>query len=144
MHLNVLEKLMAACEFHKQYEHGIEYGQKILRLDRAREQTHRNLMQLHYANGDRTSALRQFEYCRKWLREELDVCPAESTKKLYRSICTTQNTSTDRDMHAGDSYEANKGAVTELESIQRLLKQTEFELSASIKSIASAIKNPHA
>jgi DNA-binding SARP family transcriptional activator len=86
MHLSMLDKLMATCETRHAYEEAVDYGERILRFDRAREATHLRLMRLHYLKGDRTSALRQFNRCVVALREELDACPAKQTAALYHQI----------------------------------------------------------
>ena len=56
-----------------EYEAGQNYGSIILGFDRARESTHRHLMQLYYLAGDRTGALRQYERCARALDAELGV-----------------------------------------------------------------------
>lgn len=86
LYLTVLDKLMDYCEAHEEYETGLEYGNKILKFDRARERTQRRLMRLSYLAGDRTAALRQYESCVAALAEELDVGPAKSTIALYEQI----------------------------------------------------------
>jgi DNA-binding SARP family transcriptional activator len=82
MLLLMLDKLMEHHESHGAYEDGIACGMQILRYDYARERTHRRLMRLRYLAGDRTGALRQYEWCRAVLREELGVEPATSTERL--------------------------------------------------------------
>jgi DNA-binding SARP family transcriptional activator len=84
--LQLLDKLMSFCEAHQSYEEAIEYGAQILRLDRARERTHRNLMRLHHLAGDRSEALRQYARCAAALREELAVRPSARTTALYEQI----------------------------------------------------------
>jgi DNA-binding SARP family transcriptional activator len=86
MYLSMLEKLMAYCEAHGQYEVGLECGTCALRYDVAHERIHRRLMRLYYLAGDRTAALRQYERCVTLLREELGVEPSERTVALYRQI----------------------------------------------------------
>lgn len=90
MYLAILDKLMAYCEFHQEYEMGIVYGVKILQYDRAREQTHRRLMRLRYLARDRTGALRQFQRCATILQEELGVEPSRLTETLRYLIETDQ------------------------------------------------------
>lgn len=85
-YLMLLDKLMVYCEANREYELGVEYGERILRCDRAREYTHRRLMYLHYLRGSRTDALRQFARCVLALDEELSVSPAESTVLLCEQI----------------------------------------------------------
>ena len=85
-YLALLDKLVDYCEAHRAYELGRDYGERILRIDRAREHTHRRLMRLRYLAGDRTGALRQYERCRTILDEELGVGPARATQTLYDEI----------------------------------------------------------
>ncbi len=90
MYLAMLDKLVDYCEAHHEYEVGLDYGKRILRIDRAREHTHRRLMRLLYLAGNRTGALRQYERCAVVLKEELDVEPARRTAMLYEQIRADQ------------------------------------------------------
>ena len=85
-YLALLDKLMGHCEATRQHESGLRYGAAILRYDLARERTHRRMMRLHYHEGDRTAALRQYERCVEALRRELDAPPAAQTLALYEQI----------------------------------------------------------
>lgn len=84
--LMILDKLMSYCEANHHYDCGVEYGELILRHDRAREYTHRRLMRLHHLRGDRTSALRQYARCSDALREELELLPEAATVRLREQI----------------------------------------------------------
>jgi len=86
MYLTMLDKVISFCEANGKYEAGLAYSARILRYDRARERTHRQMMRLHYLAGDRTAALRQYERCVVALEEELGVRPARSTTALYGQI----------------------------------------------------------
>jgi DNA-binding SARP family transcriptional activator len=86
IYLILLDKLMHHCEARGEYESGIAYGQAILRIDRAREHTHRHMMRLYARSGDRTAALRQFTVCVAALRDELDVAPNARTTELAARI----------------------------------------------------------
>jgi DNA-binding SARP family transcriptional activator len=90
MYLAMLDKLLGYSEAQHAYESGLAYGIEILRYDRAREQTHRQLMRLYYLAGNRTAALHQYELCTAALYEELGVEPATSTIKLYHQISNEQ------------------------------------------------------
>jgi DNA-binding SARP family transcriptional activator len=85
-YLAMLDKLMEHAEAAGAFDEGIAYGNTLLRLDRARERTHRRLMRLHALGGDRTGAIRQFERCSTALREELDVPPSPRTLALLAQI----------------------------------------------------------
>jgi DNA-binding SARP family transcriptional activator len=88
LYLVLLDKLMRACEVLGYFEDGVALGARMLRVDQAREQTHRRLMRLHYLGGDRTSALRQYERCKAALQRELGVDPGARTQQLYAQIRT--------------------------------------------------------
>lgn len=82
----ILDKLIVLAELQGDYESGLDYGARILRRDRACEQTHRRMMRLHYLRGDRTAALRQFHACVSALDDEFGVEPTHSTISLNEQI----------------------------------------------------------
>lgn len=90
MYLAMLDKLVGYSEARGDYESGLEFGMRILRYDRARERTHRQMMRLQYLAGDRTAALYQYERCVAALDEELEVKPSQSTVALYQQIRADQ------------------------------------------------------
>jgi DNA-binding SARP family transcriptional activator len=92
MLLILLDKLLAYCESHGEYETGLLYGTRILRYDKARERAHRALMRLYYRLGHRIEALRQYDRCSTILQQELAVEPSKRTKQLYEQIKTEQFT----------------------------------------------------
>ena len=67
-------------------EEAIRCYRRILELDPCLEDVHRDLMDVLCRCGKRTQALRQFEACRRALREEFDAAPVLETEALYRSI----------------------------------------------------------
>jgi len=68
------------------YEPAIRVYRRILDLDPCLEDVHRDLMEVLHFSGKRPQALRQFESCRRALREEFDVEPVLETESLYRRI----------------------------------------------------------
>lgn len=86
IYLALLDKLVDYHEYQQSYEAGLRCGMQILRIDRAREQTHYQLIQLYHLAGNRSAAIRQYESCVAALREELDVPPAPRTVALYQQI----------------------------------------------------------
>ncbi|GAA2628240.1 hypothetical protein GCM10010307_17940 [Streptomyces vastus] len=85
-YLAMLDQLMGHCEARGLYAKGVGFGQAVLRHDAAREHTHRQLMRLHYAAGDRTAALRQYEQCASVVDQEFGVRPSADTTVLYEHI----------------------------------------------------------
>jgi TolB-like protein/Tfp pilus assembly protein PilF len=61
-------------------------AQQLVSFNPLREPSHRLLMQAYADQGDNGLALKQFELCRKLLREELSVEPARETLELRRQI----------------------------------------------------------
>ena len=64
----------------------IETAQRLLQLDPGREETHRMLMRLYIAAGQRAQALRQYQQCCDALQRELQAKPDIATEHLYRQI----------------------------------------------------------
>jgi DNA-binding SARP family transcriptional activator len=85
-YLAMLDQLMGHCESRGLYAKGLGHGQAVLRYDAAREGTHRQLMRLLFAAGDRASALRQYERCSVVLDQEFGIPPSADTVDLYEQI----------------------------------------------------------
>lgn len=130
LYLALLDKLMDYCESHREYEAGLGYGMRILRIDRARERTHRRRMRLYWMAGDRTAALRQYERCRAALEEELGVEPAAVTTALCRQIRSGRFGGPEADAGAGsqDSTEVIRGLERLQCALQQLLGQVQHEI----------------
>lgn len=60
--------------------------QRQIELEPWNEEAHQQLMRLYSRNGHRSSALIQFENCRRILSAELGVGPSPLTQKLYAQI----------------------------------------------------------
>jgi DNA-binding SARP family transcriptional activator len=118
MYLAMLDKLVGYSEAHGDYEAGLEYGMHILRQDRARERTHRQMMRLHYLAGDRTGALHQYERCVAALHEELKVKPAQSTVALYEQIRADQLATPEMKANALEREPAGAGRTTEQTNVR--------------------------
>jgi TolB-like protein/Flp pilus assembly protein TadD len=67
-------------------ETAIGTARRLLQLVPAREETHRSLMKLYTAQGNRAHALRQYQACRDTLERELGVSPEPETKRLFEAI----------------------------------------------------------
>ncbi len=127
LYLTFLDKLTEYHGSRGKYELALNYGNAILKYDRARERTHRQLMRLLYLAGHRTQAIHQYETCVAALSEELGVPPAQSTVDLYAQICadhlTPQSFVPTEPIHRQAGFPAPKqlDARRELEQIQATL-----------------------
>jgi TolB-like protein/DNA-binding SARP family transcriptional activator/cytochrome c-type biogenesis protein CcmH/NrfG len=67
-------------------EAAINSARQLLQLEPAREETHRLLMRLHAAAGQRAEAMRQYRQCRDVLQRELQAEPDAETERLHIRI----------------------------------------------------------
>jgi DNA-binding SARP family transcriptional activator len=68
------------------YQDATKWASAILKVDRCDEETHRQLIRAHAAQGRRNEALRQYQYCQRVLNEELGIQPASETQKLFHML----------------------------------------------------------
>ncbi len=144
MYLAMLDKLIDDCEAHHEYELGLDYGQRILRIDRAREHTHRRLMRLLYLAGNRTGALRQYRCCAAALEEELDVKPAHATTMLYEQICADQGEAVAEETFAAAPASARARSVLpdrldHIIDLQQMISSVQAHIQREIEAIEHAL-----
>lgn len=139
-YLSMLDKLMAYCDAHHEYEAGQNYGYAILRYDPARERTHRQLMHLKYRAGDRTGALRQYERCVAALAKELGVRPERRTVTLYEQL-RADNLKDDRE-EAPDSPASVPEVLRRLRRLQVILGSVGKRVQRDIKALELGLKPP--
>lgn len=144
IYLTLLDKLMGYCEARRDYETGLLYGMRILCYDRARERTHRRLMRLHYLNGDRAAALRQYEQCSAALEEELNVKPSKGTVTIYQQILADQLDEPDAVLISAEpSLEISEyllpGILKRLLQLQATLSDLQNQLGQSIQVVEEAL-----
>jgi len=142
MYLTMLDKLVAYCEVHREYETGLDYGSKILLYDRAHEATHRRLMRLHYLSGDRTRALRQYENCVGALKEDLNVRPTDRTIALYEQIKTNQLTELDFPSALLNTSTSLPELLGRLRQLQVFLEDIQDQLQRHIQVIERTLDGP--
>jgi DNA-binding SARP family transcriptional activator len=149
MYLAMLEKWMAHCEVHGEFEAGLECGTHALRYDVAHERIHRRMMRLYYKSGDRSAALRQYERCVVLLREELDVDPSERTVALYQHMRSNRLAGLGHTLAAVNDYElATAGtplaldqALTHLKQLTGRVSEVEHQLLEAIQTIETALRS---
>ncbi|MGH3977190.1 MAG: AfsR/SARP family transcriptional regulator, partial [Pseudonocardiaceae bacterium] len=64
----------------------IATGHRMLDVDPCREDAHRLLMRCYTSQGRAYQAIRQYEFCCRMLKRNLEVAPAPETTRLYRAI----------------------------------------------------------
>jgi DNA-binding SARP family transcriptional activator len=80
--LHALESLARGLSASGRHADAIQAALAAIRLEPLRESAHRTLIEVHLAEGNRSEAWRQFQRCRRLLREELGVDPSDSMRFL--------------------------------------------------------------
>ncbi len=83
---SALQTLLLYHEARGELTGALAVAKQLAGFDPLHEETHRTLMRLYAAQGNRSAALTQYEYCRELLRRELNVRPMPETEALYRRI----------------------------------------------------------
>jgi DNA-binding SARP family transcriptional activator/predicted ATPase len=84
--LQAVEALVLLLEDQRRYDEAIAEAQRLLQADPLQETSHRHLMRLLAANGDRAAALRAYHACASILEHELDVHPGAATQEIYNRL----------------------------------------------------------
>ncbi|MFI0168897.1 BTAD domain-containing putative transcriptional regulator [Streptomyces sp. NPDC017095] len=82
LRLYALEAMTERLTSARRYGEAVAAGLAAVRTEPLRESAHQVLMKAHLAAGNRGAALRQFELCRRILREELGLEPSTSLRDL--------------------------------------------------------------
>jgi len=80
---SALVRLAAYTASQGDFDRALEYARRWLAFDPLHEPAHRHLIVLYARSNQRAAALRQFEACRRVLKEELDVEPSQRTRDVY-------------------------------------------------------------
>lgn len=76
--LHALERLARVLSAAGRHADAIQAALAAIRLEPLRETAHRTLIELHLAEGNWSEACRQYQRCRRLLRDELGVEPSDS------------------------------------------------------------------
>jgi DNA-binding SARP family transcriptional activator len=113
----MLSRLMFQQRKRNDFDGAMATALGILEEERASEQAHGMIMVLHYREGDRTSALRQFQHYKMIMREEFNVPPAKALVDLYKKIGEELGLDTNDqpgpDVKGGGSFEERMIALLE-------------------------------
>jgi DNA-binding SARP family transcriptional activator len=85
-HLRVVEALAEEHSARGEMAAAISRYRLLLAIEPEREGWHRALMRAYAAAGERALAVRQFDTCRRLLRDRLGVEPSAATRELHSAI----------------------------------------------------------
>jgi predicted ATPase/DNA-binding SARP family transcriptional activator len=81
-----LQKLASLLFQAEAYPEAAEFAQRWLALDTLNEEAHRALMRTYALNGQRHTAVRQYQECQRILQTDLGIAPEPATTALYEAI----------------------------------------------------------
>ena len=85
-YLLILDRISYFYSMNGKPDIAVDLCNQILCKDECREDIHRRIMKCYTRIGQPQRALKQFEKCKKVLREELEVKPTRKTIELYEMI----------------------------------------------------------
>lgn len=85
-YFDVLYQLIYYYKKISEYTKAVDILEEMLKLNPLQEELYLEAIEIFLAKGDRNAALNQYKKCCKVLREELNIGPTESIKKVYQQI----------------------------------------------------------
>jgi len=85
-YMNALINLIRICIENKEMDKGLAYCQQALKTDIYNEEIYRLSMQIYADLGNKASVFKQFEICRKVLKDDLNIDPSDQTINLYERL----------------------------------------------------------
>jgi DNA-binding SARP family transcriptional activator len=89
LYLEALERLARQHERRRRWPEAIRCAERLAAQDPLREGSHRLVMQLCSASGDRARAVRAYHVCATTLERELGIEPSPETRAIYESLVAT-------------------------------------------------------
>src|SRR5215468_6167192 len=89
LYLEALERLARQHEASRRWPDAIRCAERLVAQDPLREESHRLLIQLCRASGDRARAVRAYHVCATALERELGIEPSPETRAVYESLVAT-------------------------------------------------------
>jgi len=86
LHLEALERLTRRHQQDRRWTDAIRSAERLVAHDPLREQSHRMLMRVCDAAGDRARAVRAYHVCATTLAGELGIEPSPETRAIYESL----------------------------------------------------------
>jgi len=86
LHADALERLARQQEHEQRWPEAIRSAERLVAHDPLREESHRLLIRLCQASGDRARAVRAYHACATTLERELGIAPSPGTRAVYESL----------------------------------------------------------
>lgn len=119
--------LMQFYKAQSRYAEGLNCGRQILRCEPLLEHIHRDMMLLYANSGQRTLAVRQYEFCRQILAKEMGISPMPETQTLFRDITGSLQPGSEGDTQKMEDY---RGVVNQLQQMSTMFDQLQEQFQA--------------
>ncbi len=141
IYLTALDRLICYSEANQIYEQALSYAMEVLRYDATRERTHRQIMRLHFAIGDRSASIRQYQRCVTALKSELDVSPSARTKALFQRIQAGEadSTSTSPNLTPENAKLLLPEVLDHLKAVRSTLSNIQRQVRKDIRTVELAM-----
>jgi DNA-binding SARP family transcriptional activator/tetratricopeptide (TPR) repeat protein/energy-coupling factor transporter ATP-binding protein EcfA2 len=130
-----LAQALEQAQAQAQHAQAVSLAQACVQLDPLSEATHRQLMEVLAASGDRAAALSAYEDCKAWLKQELGVLPGLPTRTVQLRILQEQALGPRAQQHAPEP-----GGLTPLGGAAKYtLVEREAVLQAAQQALAQGV-----
>ncbi len=86
MFLKAVDEIIKINIENKEYEEALDYCQQALKEDTCNEEIFRAIMEIYATLGNKAAISKQYEICRKVLKDELNTSPSTQTIELFESL----------------------------------------------------------
>jgi DNA-binding SARP family transcriptional activator len=86
MYRDALDRLARSAQRDGRWPEATRWAERLVAQDPLHEESHRRLIELAQASGDRARAVRAYHVCASTLERELGIEPSPDTRALYESL----------------------------------------------------------
>jgi DNA-binding SARP family transcriptional activator len=146
LYLRALTGLLCYYRRVGDYEQGLACGERILAMDPLREKVHREMMRLHARQGQRVLAVRQYEWCRTVLEEELGIGPMPETEAVFQQITGEANGNRnqggrrERPVSLQQAVQQVAASMQAVEQTQAQLEQARVQLKQAMQMLRRLVE----
>ena len=142
LHADALERLARRQEHDQRWPEAVRCAERLVALNPLREESHRLLIELCQASGDRARAVRAYHACAATLERELRIAPSPGTRAVYESLIAVPPASIMAPEGASVSLAAKTGSGTKAPSMAPFVGRGDEQ--AQLAAVWGAAASGHA
>jgi hypothetical protein len=128
LHADALERLARLQEHDRRWPDAIRCAERLVALDPLREESHRLLIELCQASGDRARAVRAYHACAVTLERELGIAPSPGTRAAYESLIAARSAPTGTRVPSTSPFVARVAEQAQLAAVWRAAASGQAQL----------------